>query len=158
MQIMPQTWVSLQLRYGLDADPFDAHDNILAGAAYLRELHDRYGAGFLAAYDAGPARYEAYLATGRPLPNETLAYVDRLAPLATPDTVDRDIVPAAAVSSWAAAPRFVVHSGSSLTPSRPTSDRHSAYSAIVVQLADLTGLAPQSSGLFVSSSHQNGMP
>jgi len=27
-------------RYGLGADPYDAHDNILAGAAYLRELLD----------------------------------------------------------------------------------------------------------------------
>ena len=59
MQIMPATWAGLRLRYGLGADPYDAHDNIIAGAAYLRELHDRYGApGFLAAYNAGPARYE----------------------------------------------------------------------------------------------------
>ena len=50
MQIMPQTWTDLRSRYGLGANPFDPHDNILAGAAYLRELHDRYGpAGFLAA-------------------------------------------------------------------------------------------------------------
>ncbi len=53
----------------------------MAGTAYLRELHDRYGSpGFLAAYNAGPARYEAYL-TGRPLPAETRAYVATLAPL-----------------------------------------------------------------------------
>jgi soluble lytic murein transglycosylase-like protein len=59
MQIMPETWAILRARYGLGADPYDPHDNILAGAAYLRELHDRYGAaGFLAAYNAGPARYE----------------------------------------------------------------------------------------------------
>jgi soluble lytic murein transglycosylase-like protein len=38
MQIMPETWATLRLRYGLGADPFDPHDNILAGAAYLREL------------------------------------------------------------------------------------------------------------------------
>ena len=67
---------------GLGADPFDPHDNILAGAAYLRELHDRYGSpGFLAAYNAGPARYEDHLATGQPLPAETRAYVALLAPL-----------------------------------------------------------------------------
>ena len=76
MQIMPQTWSGLRLRYGLGANPYDPHDNILAGAAYLRELHDRYGApGFLAAYNAGPARYDDHLATGRPLPAETRAYV-----------------------------------------------------------------------------------
>ena len=40
----------------------------LAGAAYLREMYDRYGAaGFLAAYNAGPGRYEAHLIAGRPL-------------------------------------------------------------------------------------------
>jgi integrase len=55
---------------------YDPHDNILAAAAYLRELHDRYGApGFLAAYNAGPVRYEEHLTTGRPLPAETRAYV-----------------------------------------------------------------------------------
>ncbi len=82
MQIMPETWATLRLRYGLGADPFDPHDNIIAGAAYLRELHDRYGSpGFLAAYNAGPARYEDHLATGQPLPAETRAYVALLAPL-----------------------------------------------------------------------------
>ena len=55
MQIMPGTWAELRLRYGLGADPYDPHDNITAGAAYLREMHDRYGEpGFLAAYNAGP--------------------------------------------------------------------------------------------------------
>jgi soluble lytic murein transglycosylase-like protein len=78
MQLMPGTWAALRSRLGLGADPFDPADNIVAGAAYLRELLDRYGApGFLAAYNAGPARYEASL-TGRPLPLETRLYVARL--------------------------------------------------------------------------------
>jgi hypothetical protein len=80
MQIMPATWIKLRARYGLGADPYDPHDNILAGAAYLHELHERYGSrGFLAAYNAGPQRYEDHLATGRPLPDETRAYVEKLA-------------------------------------------------------------------------------
>jgi Transglycosylase SLT domain len=80
MQIMPATWKELRVHHHLGPDPFDAHDNILAGAAYLRELYDRYGSpGFLAAYNAGPQRYEEYLA-GRPLPRETLHYVAKLAP------------------------------------------------------------------------------
>ena len=33
MQIMPATWDDLRARYGLGSDPFDVHDNILAGAA-----------------------------------------------------------------------------------------------------------------------------
>ena len=43
MQIMPDTWIELRARYRLGNDPFDPRDNILAGAAYLRELHDQYG-------------------------------------------------------------------------------------------------------------------
>ena len=35
MQIMPDTWSGLRSRYGLGADPFDPHDDILAGAAPL---------------------------------------------------------------------------------------------------------------------------
>jgi hypothetical protein len=80
MQLMPATYADLRTRYGLSADPFDPHDNILAGAAYLRELLDQYGEhGFLAAYNAGPGRYEDYL-RGRSLPAETTDYVRRIAP------------------------------------------------------------------------------
>jgi hypothetical protein len=80
MQLMPATYAALRARYGLGADPFDPHDNIQAGAAYLRELLDQYGErGFLAAYNAGPGRYEDYL-RGRSLPAETTDYVERIAP------------------------------------------------------------------------------
>jgi hypothetical protein len=80
MQLMPATYAELRTRYGLGADPFDPHDNIQAGAAYLRELLDQYGEhGFLAAYNAGPGRYEDYL-HGRSLPAETTEYVRRIAP------------------------------------------------------------------------------
>ncbi|MHA0336739.1 lytic transglycosylase domain-containing protein [Sphingomonas aquatilis] len=80
MQIMPATWAGLRVRYGLGADPFDARDNIMAGAAYLRELHDRYGSAsaMLAAYNAGPGRYDDYLSRGRPLPPETVGYLAQL--------------------------------------------------------------------------------
>ena len=58
MQLMPGTWIELGVRYGLGLDPFDPRDNVFAGTAYLREMHDRFGsAGFLAAYHAGPSRY-----------------------------------------------------------------------------------------------------
>lgn len=83
MQIMPGTWAALRARHGLGDDPHDPRDNILAGTVYLREMWDRYGnvAAMLAAYNAGPGRYDAYLETGRPLPAETRAYVAALAPL-----------------------------------------------------------------------------
>lgn len=76
MQLMPGTWRDLRTRLGLAADPFEPRNNILAGAAYLRDLHDRFGApGFLAAYNAGPKRYRQYVYEGRGLPAETRDYV-----------------------------------------------------------------------------------
>ncbi|WP_245439578.1 lytic transglycosylase domain-containing protein [Aminobacter sp. MSH1] len=82
MQIMPPTWQELRTKYRLGNDPYQPRDNILAGAAYLREMLDRFGPnGFLAAYNAGPGRYEEHLSTSRPLPRETIDYVRKLAPL-----------------------------------------------------------------------------
>ncbi|MGH6957462.1 MAG: lytic transglycosylase domain-containing protein [Caulobacteraceae bacterium] len=76
MQLMPATWADMRADLGLGPDPYDAHDNILAGAAYMRWLYDRFGAeGFLAAYNAGPARYLEFLTHRRALPPETLRYV-----------------------------------------------------------------------------------
>ena len=81
MQVMPRTYDMLRARYGLGDDPYEPRDNILAGAAYIREMHDRFGApGFLAAYNAGPDRLDAYLTGGNPLPDETVNYLARIAP------------------------------------------------------------------------------
>ncbi|RWO70212.1 MAG: lytic transglycosylase domain-containing protein [Mesorhizobium sp.] len=82
MQIMPTTWEELRIKYRFGHDPYQPRDNIFAGAAYLREMLERFGRnGFLAAYNAGPGRYEEHLATGRPLPRETIDYVRKLTPL-----------------------------------------------------------------------------
>src|SRR4051812_19669381 len=81
MQVMPRTYDMLARRYGLRGDPYDPHDNILAGAAYIREMYAIYGSpGFLAAYNAGPDRVDAYLAGTSPLPDETVNYVASIAP------------------------------------------------------------------------------
>ena len=81
MQLMPATWARQRARFGLGPDPFDPRDNIMAGTSYLREMYDSYGlSGFLAAYNAGPGRYEDWLNRGRPLPAETRAYVAKIAP------------------------------------------------------------------------------
>ena len=82
MQVMPGTYAELRGRYPeLGEDPYDPQNSINAGTAYLREMHDRYGApGFLAAYNAGPGRYDEYLNAGRPLPAETTRYVDTIYP------------------------------------------------------------------------------
>jgi len=82
MQVMPATYAELRARHGLGENAYDPRDSILAGTAYLREMHDRYGsAGFLAAYNAGPGRWEDHVYRGRALPAETVAYVARLQPL-----------------------------------------------------------------------------
>ena len=76
MQLMPATWAEMRSAYRLGSDPHDPHDNIIAGTAYLRMMHDRFGhPGMFAAYNAGPGRYAEYLATGRALPGETRAYL-----------------------------------------------------------------------------------
>ena len=76
MQLMPGTWTEMRNVHRLGRDPHDPRDNILAGAAYLRAMYDQFGyPGLFAAYNAGPARYAEYLATGRRLPAETVAYV-----------------------------------------------------------------------------------
>ena len=55
MQVMPSTYASLADRYGLGGDPYEPHDNIMAGTAYIREMYEQFGSpGFLAAYNAGP--------------------------------------------------------------------------------------------------------
>jgi soluble lytic murein transglycosylase-like protein len=108
MQLMPNTWVELSVRYGLGVDPFDAHDNIIAGTAYLKDMHDRFGsAGFLAAYHAGPARYEQHLATGQPLPQETIAYVAAVTPSLGDGHGERTAAPIRRALPWREAPLFV---------------------------------------------------
>ena len=112
MQLMPTTWVELSARYGLGLDPFDSRDNILAGAAYLKELHDRFGsAGFLVAYHAGPARYEQHLATGRPLPTETTAYVAAVTSLLGHEQVEETAIRIKRAVPWREAPLFVERAG-----------------------------------------------
>ena len=76
MQLMPRTWREMRAAHGLGTDPYDPHDNILAGTAYLRAMFDRFGyPGLFAAYNAGPKRYAEHVAIGRSLPAETIAYV-----------------------------------------------------------------------------------
>ena len=81
MQVMPGTYDELRDRYNLGDDPFDPHDNIMAGVAYMREMYELYGSpGFLAAYNAGPGRLDDYLSNTRPLPDETRRYVAMIGP------------------------------------------------------------------------------
>ena len=72
MQVLPATYDQMAEQHRLGGNPFDARDNIMAGTAYLRWLHQRYGfPKMFAAYNAGPGRVEQ----GGRLPAETRAYV-----------------------------------------------------------------------------------
>jgi hypothetical protein len=80
MQVMPETYADMRAQYGLGADPYDPHDNIFAGAAYLRWLYHKYGyAAMFAAYNDGPGNLEDHLQRERPFPAETRAYIDGVA-------------------------------------------------------------------------------
>jgi len=88
MQVMPETYEALRRRYGLGSNPYDPRDNVMAGAAYLRELYDRYGyPNLFAAYNAGPARIEAHWSRGYPLPGETQNYLDAIGKTLAPPSV-----------------------------------------------------------------------
>ena len=145
MQIMPRTWNQLRVRHGLGADPYDPHDNILAGTAYIRELHDRYGTpGFLAAYNAGPGRYERHLATGRPLPDETRAYVATLAPMIARAPINVQLGAVARSFAWANSSLFATR-----TAGIPHGGRSPVDASRTRAIVDLSALVPQSGNLFV---------
>ena len=155
MQIMPGTWAGLRVRYHLGNDPHDPHDNIIAGAAYIRELFDRYGSpGWIAAYNAGPGRYEASL-SGRPLPPETHAYVMAITP-----TLDDQDDPGTAIAAtvdpfvWTRSPLFIARPDrrqvTALVPGKraPKDAPDAPPSSALVR--DVSAIVPQSNGLFVA--------
>jgi hypothetical protein len=121
MQIMPDTWAGLRLRYRLGRNPSDPHDNILAGAAYLR----------------GPGRYVEYVAAGRPLPAETRAYVAALAPLIGGGQIDRG-GGTAGPTAWIRVPLFAAVADSTSSAYRPQSDGRLRTRPVT----DLSGLEP----------------
>jgi len=80
MQVLPATYDEMAEQHRLGDNPFDARDNIMAGTAYLRWLHQKYGyPAMFAAYNAGPGRVEDHLAHGVSLPAETRAYIGSIA-------------------------------------------------------------------------------
>lgn len=111
MQLMPGTWAEVRATLGLGDDPDDPRDNILAGTFYLRAMYDRFGyPGCFAAYNAGPARYRAWLTGKRSLPGETVAYLA---------TVGAE-APRIAVAQAAPLPIFVVRRGPSVDGAAPS--------------------------------------
>ena len=79
MQLMPSTYADMRRQERLGADPYDPHDNIMAGTAYLHYLHGRYGyPAMFAAYNDGPGHLDERIANARLLPVETITYVERI--------------------------------------------------------------------------------
>ena len=147
MQIMPETWADLRARYHLGSDPFDPRDNIVAGAAYLRELYDRFGAaGFLAAYNAGPTRFEDYLAGVRPLRNETTDYLAKLQRLLPALHIGDPANAIAKATDWRRAALFPTSPASR----PPLVSGSSNQPAVTTWTLVLFALTPQSNGLFAA--------
>ena len=150
MQIMPKTYAKLSARYHLSPDPYDPRNNILAGAAYLREMHDRYGSpSFLAAYNAGPIRYEEHLATRRPLPIETQDYVALLMAMIDGGQPESKSTAPFDLLAWLRSALFAPHVNTALAavhgPVNASLDRPPSVHRVV----DFSALAPRSDGLFV---------
>ncbi|MHB2266764.1 lytic transglycosylase domain-containing protein [Aliihoeflea sp. PC F10.4] len=161
MQVMPATWTELRTRHGLGRDPYDPRDNILAGAAYLREMFDRYGnvAAMLAAYNAGPGRYDEYLATGRTLPAETRGYVAVLAPMLGGAAASEPLSSASPPPpDWRDAPLFVRRPDDTRTVAEPPSEARSGAASVTVPARDLDADEPQDGGIFVVRARVGGTP
>jgi transglycosylase-like protein with SLT domain len=149
MQLMPGTWVELSARHRLGLDPFDPHDNILAGAAYLKEMYDRFGSeGFLAAYHAGPLRYQQHLTTGRPLPQETLAYIVVLAPMLTSEQRGHDVPRVGSIIPWRQSPLFIERRDAALTEDRSAPEVQRAFKPTAL-IPGSSKLSPPPADLFV---------
>ena len=158
MQIMPNTWDELRARHALGNDPWQPRANIMAGAAYLREMHDRYGsiAPMLAAYNAGPARYDAHLANGRALPAETVEYVAKIAPMIGGKVPVIWMAGIASCRSWSRGPIFVGRSAVHPDDGSTTSDLPSGRPSIAPAIVDLSALVPPSDGIFVRRPRRDG--
>ena len=155
MQIMPKTYAGLRVRYGLGADPYNPHDNILAGPAYLREMHDRYGTpGFLATYNAGLARYDEHFGDRSIAPDRDPS-LRRHAHADDRRQADR--------RQRRRLSRSYHMASLGAVPSRENvgrSDNQTPFDALPnhrptdVRVVDLSALAPRSDGLFVHASRR----
>ncbi|WP_319798444.1 lytic transglycosylase domain-containing protein [Nitrobacter sp.] len=153
MQIMPDTWAALRVRYRLGRDPYRPRDNILAGTAYLREMWDRYGnvAAMLAAYNAGPGRYDEHRATGRRLPAETRAYVAAILPVIGGSAAsDRPPLQSAPPRDWRDAPLFVMRSNDTRTADPVQTVGTSGDARATVPVRERRNAEPRRGSMFVA--------
>ena len=141
-------------------DPFDPIEALKNSASYLHDLRERFGNLGLAAaaYNAGPGRVSAWLASHRPLPSETRNYVaiitgwtaDEWAspkPPATADTTIPQGVPCTRLANLILAPKeeaqriaaYVPRWGMQLTANWSESRAWATYRNIQKKYAALIG-------------------
>lgn len=158
MQVMPATWDELRAKHGLGDDPWRPRDNILAGTAYLREMHDRYGSvsAMLAAYNAGPGRYDSHLATGRALPAETVDYVAKIMPMIDGTAPIRRSAGRPSSPLWSRAPLFAGRSIGRAQDDPAAAGLPSGNTSDAPAIVDLSALVPPSDGLFVNRPEPEG--
>jgi Transglycosylase SLT domain len=141
-------------------DPFDPIDALKNSARYLRDLKQQFGNLGLAAaaYNAGPGRVSAWLASRRPLPGETRNYVaiitgwtvDEWASASPPKTSETTIpqgVPCTRLANLILAPKeeaqriaaYVPRWGMQLTANWSESRAWATYRLIQKQYAALIG-------------------
>ena len=141
-------------------DPFDPIESLHHSASYLRDLEAKFGNLGLAAaaYNAGPARVSAYLASHRPLPGETRNYVaiitgwtvDEWASASPPKTSETTIpqgVPCTRLANLILAPKeearriaaYVPRWGMQLTANWSESKAWAIYRTIAKKYSGLIG-------------------
>ena len=119
-------------------------------------MHERFGTeGFIAAYNAGPERCEDHLATGRPLPDETLAYVAELAPLLSGQRPGDNRLVTTDHVSWQQAPLFVEQRSGGSGLSRSAFTPRASFARNDRTVAVLSALVP-SPGLLASKQEPHG--
>jgi hypothetical protein len=142
------------------ADPFDPIEALKNSASYLHDLRAQFGNLGLAAaaYNAGPGRVSAWLASKRPLPTETRNYVaiitgwtaDEWASTSPPTTSETTIpqgIPCTRLANLILAPKaeqqriatYVPRWGMQLTASSTETKAWALYRLIQKQYAALIG-------------------
>ncbi len=156
MQIMPATWADLRRRYQLGADPFDPRGNILAGAAYLRALRDRFGTGRIPRPPTMPVRRAM-----KPIAWRAGRYTTRRA-FTWPSSrgllpnlpVDPGLMVAAMPEAWRLSRLFVGDSPAPQSQAAKISNgmtlRTPSVTATTSEMAAVMALAPHADGLFVA--------
>jgi hypothetical protein len=150
MQIMPETWArsahasSLRRRSLRSARQHPGGRGVPPRAAPPIWLTR-----FPCAYNAGPGRYEHYLA-GRPLPAETRADVAALAPLFGGGEFAGPISVAVGHSrSWTEAPLFIGRPEGASAADRVSAERRSNHVPASDPTRNISALVPQARSLFI---------